>query len=158
MTDEEFGKFLNESVEDLDTKQTLLQSKFGVGHHERFVVDYEVSRLTFFANEAPMAEAAILPLFTHSRTQRTICWSWANTSLPFVVRESALRVKTLGDLTGFELFFDEQGKCDESMAWEIAAMACKHFSAAGAYRVPHANVDFYVLLTSVISIGGQSAR
>lgn len=80
---------------------------------------------------------------THSRSWQTNCWSWANASFPSAIRESALHLKALGDLTGFEFFFDEEGECAESMVWEIAAMACKHFSAAGAYRVPHANVDSY---------------
>lgn len=153
MTAEEFGSFLEESLDELEAKQESLQSRFNLGTHERFVIDYEACTLTFFKNEAPRAEAVILPVSTHVPSKQSLRWSWANGSLPLKTRELASQVKALLDITGFEVFASETVECDESMAWEMTAMACRALSAEGAYRVPHAGLHAHVLLMSVRRFG-----
>lgn len=153
MTAEEFDSFLGESLDELEAKQNSLQSRFNLGEHNRFVIDYEACTLTFFENEAPRAEAVILPVSTHVPSKQSLRWSWANGSLPLEARRLASQVKELLDVTGFEVFANETVECDESMAWEMTAMACKVLAAEGAYRVPHAGLHAHVLLKSVRRLG-----
>ena len=70
-------------------------------------------------------------------------------NFPADIRASASRVKELHSLTGFELFNNERVQCDESMAWEFTALACKCLGAIGAYRVPNKETHAHVLITSV---------
>ncbi len=47
-------------------------------------------------------------------------------------------------------FFNKPSvECDEGMAWEIAATACKCLEAKEVYRIPQGNTHSYVLLTEV---------
>jgi hypothetical protein len=149
VTDEQFDASLAEAVEELRVKQAALRLEYRLGEHERFVVDYEAGTLTFFEKERPTAEAKIVPLATHAPEKRSFFWAWANESYPPEVREAAAEAKHLYKLTGFDVFKEEYVDCDEEMAWEIAAMACKCLGKAGAYRVPHAKLHSYVLIGAV---------
>jgi uncharacterized protein DUF6882 len=149
MTDEEFKLYLARANEELREKQACLQKEYGLGQFDRFVIDYETGRLTFFDKEVPRVEATVVPVATHIEGKNSLRWSWANTQLPQGVREEASRLKGLHDLTGFEMFANETAECDGAMAWEIAALACKFMEALGAYRVPHATLNTYLLITHI---------
>lgn len=149
MTNDEFDRYLEDALDELEVKQQSLATAYGLGEHERFVVDYEDLTLAFFEGERPCAIARILPVATHIPNKRSFRWAWANNMLPQPVRELSKAVMELHALTGFELFAQETIECDESMAWEIAALACKCLGKAGAYRIPHATLNGYVLIESV---------
>ena len=149
MTDDEFDEFVAQANAELAQKQATLEKTYGLGRHDRFVVEYDKRRLTFFGKEGPLVEAVIVPVATHVETQNSLKWSWSSPQLPQAVREDAARVRKLYDLTGYEIFANETAECDASMAWEITAMACKLLSALGAYRVPHANLNAYMLITEI---------
>jgi hypothetical protein len=149
MTDAEFDEYLRQAVGELEAKQSALEIEYDLGHHERFVVDYEANSLIFFAGEAPKVEARILPVATHVPAKKSLKWSWANSQLPQSVREWAAKVKELHTFTGLAMFATDAVECDESMAWEITALAAKYLSAMGAYRVPHRTLCAYVLITEL---------
>lgn len=73
--------------------------------------------------------------------------------MPESVRDHSSAVKVLYDQTGYDVFNNPYMSCDEGMAWEVAAMACKCLDAKGVYRIPHGNMHSYVLLTSVRAYG-----
>ena len=149
MTDDEFDEFLALANDELEAKQASLQAEFSLGSYELFAADYSAGVITFSNKDAPQVEAEILPVATHVAEKNSLKWFWANQQLPEPVRDSASKVKTLYELTGFDMFANEAVECDETMAWEITAMACKSLSALGAYRVPHGNVNAYVLITGI---------
>ncbi|MBK6512481.1 MAG: hypothetical protein IPG64_27150 [Haliea sp.] len=149
MTDEEFDIFVEEAMAELDQKRQMLTESYGLGTHSNFVVEYENNLLTFFENERPIVVAKILPVASHIPEMENLKWFWANENLPESVREHSSAVKMLYDQTGYDVFNDPHIACDEGMAWEIAAMACKCLNAQGVYRIPHGNMHSYVLLLSV---------
>ncbi|MBR8191691.1 hypothetical protein KDX05_21835 [Burkholderia vietnamiensis] len=149
MKDEEFDAFLERALVELGAKQTALSDSFGIGGNERFVVDYSSRLLTFFVGEAPTAEAFILPLGTHSLDKQRFRWSWSDEGLPMDVRDASRKTEALYDLTGFEIFSQATFQCDQTMAWEIAALSCSALAADGAYRIPNGSNQHYVLILSV---------
>lgn len=149
MTDDEFDKYLEESCDELDVKYKHLVDEYGFGSHDNFVVEYENQSLMFFRKEAPVVEANILPVASHIPEKNSLVWFWSNRNLPDHVREQSKAIKKLYDITGFELFNNPSVECDESMAWEIAVMACKCMNAKGVYRIPQGNLNSYVLITDV---------
>jgi len=153
MTNDEFDDFLALAQDELEIKQASLQAEFGLGGYERFVADYEAGVITFFNKEAPRIEAIILPIATHVPDKNSLKWSWADKQLPQSIRDLASQVKRLHVITGFDMFANEAAECDEAMAWEITALACKTLSALGAYRVPHAKLNAYVLITAISHVG-----
>jgi len=149
MTDEDFDAYLEIAQDELDAKQRVLADAYGIGHHERFVVDYERLTLSFFDGERPCAIAGILPVATHIPEKGILRWAWANDVFPEPVQQMSRAVMELQAVTGFALFAQETVECDESMAWEIAALACKCLEKAGVYRIPHAALHSYVLIAHV---------
>ncbi|MBK8285094.1 MAG: hypothetical protein IPK97_09520 [Ahniella sp.] len=81
--------------------------------------------------------------------KNSLKWAWASDQYPQTVRDASSRLRGLTDLTGFEVFQSALIECDESMAWEIAALACKYMQALGVYRIPHGHIHSYVLITEV---------
>lgn len=153
MNDEEFDSFLDEACNELDTKYQYLVDEFGLGSHDSFVVEYEEQSLLFFCKEKPVIKAKILPVASHVPEKDSLVWFWSNSNLPDSVKEHSAAVKKLYDVTGYELFNNPSVECDEGMAWEIAAMACKCLGAQGVYRVPQGNLFSYLLLTEVQHYG-----
>ncbi|SIO34956.1 DUF6882 domain-containing protein [Paraburkholderia phenazinium] len=149
MKNEEFDAFLERSLAELRDKQTVLSSSFGIGSRERFVVDFSSTLLTFFDGEAPAVEASILPVGTHSLDKQRFRWSWSDEGLPMDVQDASRKTQSLYNLTGFEVFRQATIPCDETMAWEIAAMSCSALAADGIYRIPNGSNQYYVLLLSV---------
>jgi Family of unknown function (DUF6882) len=149
VTDEEFDNFLADALEELQAKQSALTAKYRLGEHGRFVVDLEQGVLTFFQNERPTVEAEIVPLATHVPDKSSLKWAWADEQYPPAVRQEASGARCLHGITGFELFTNEFVECDEAMAWEFAALACKVLGKAGAYRIPNRNLYNYVLINEI---------
>ncbi len=147
--DEEFDAFLERALAELHAKQAVLSNSFGIGGNERFVVDFASCLPTFFVGEAPTAEASILPLGTHSLDKQRYRWSWSDEGLPIDVRDASRKTQALYDLTGFEMFKQATIQCDQTMAWEIAALSCSVLAAHGAYRIRNGSNQHYVLIHSI---------
>jgi hypothetical protein len=152
MSDFDFDSYLTNALAELDGKQDALRDAHGIGAFSRFVVDYVAESLEFFEGEALRARATIIPVATHLPAKNSLKWAWANDQYPQTVRDAASRLRGLSDLIGFEVFRSALMECDESMAWEIAALACKYMQAIGVYRVPHGHIHSYVLITQVTDV------
>lgn len=153
MADEEFDNYLQSSLDEMEEKQEILEREYGLGHHEKFVVDYESGLLTFFKNEKPVVEVSIIPVASHVPEKESLKWAWANESYPTSIRDEASFVKKLYELTGYVMFNNEALECDESMAWEVNALACKVSNSKGVYRVPHGAINVHVVVTNVRNYG-----
>lgn len=149
MTDEEFDDYLDGARAELHKKQSALADSYRLGSAARFVVDHEEGILTTFDKERPVAEARIIPVATHFPEQESLLWAWSNENLPPDVQSQAARIRELYEVTGFDLFKEEPVSCDEVMAWDITALACKHLGTLGAYRMPHKDAHSYVLITDI---------
>ena len=147
MSDFDFDEYLLTAQEELEQKQETLTAQYRIGTWPQFIVDYEAGILQFFEHEALRIEAAIIPVATHVPEKASLKWAWASDQYPERVLAGSARIRGLQELTGFKMFANEFVECDESMAWEITALACKFLGALGAYRVPHGTINSYVLIT-----------
>lgn len=154
MTDEEFDNYLNNAIEELETKQNHLILEYGLGNHERFVVDYEDDSLLFFEKEKPIVDAKILPIASYIKEKQHLKWFWANDNFPEDVKKKSEPIKILHEITGHDIFIDDYvNEVDEDMAYEIAALTCKALNAKGIYVVPHTSLTSYVLITEINHYG-----
>lgn len=97
-------------------------------------------------------EASVIQIGTYSPRSNSWLWAWANTSVLPQARQAADRIRELHALTGMKTFAHDHAFPieDESMAWDLAALAVKHLSALGCYRAPSAGggpTAFLALLT-----------
>ena len=153
MTDEEFELFLQRSLDEMEEKQSRLEQEYGLGSFERFAVDYEESLLLFCDGESEKVAAKITPIASHVPEKHSLRWAWANEAFPAEVRNAASFTRQLADLTGFDMFNMETIECDEDMAWEINAMACRQAGALGIYRIPHGQINVHVIINEINASG-----
>lgn len=149
MTEDEFERYLNESVTELEEKRVLLETHYGIGHHDRYILEYNNSSLLFFDKENPVVEATILPVAAHITDINCLVWFWSFKDLPEPIRKRSSTVKNLYDVTGYSMFRKQSFPCSESMAWDIVSLACKYFDAKGVYRVPQGGMQAYVLISQI---------
>ncbi len=137
----------------MEEKQDKLEKEFGLGHYERFTVDYETLILSFYDNEQKMVDVSIIPIASHVPEKEDLKWAWANEIYPLEIRKKSEIMKELAKMTGFEMFNNPSIECDEDMAWEINAVACKFTNSQGVYRVPHGHINVHVIITDVTKCG-----
>jgi hypothetical protein len=150
MTDAEFEAYLAEKVAELKSKQSYLQSEFGLSSYERFWVDYEKEELSFLDGDVLRLKFEITEVGSHVAEKESWKWAWANSHLPSHVRKKSEKLKGLTQKTNLEIFSDEHCHIDEPMAWEFAALACDYLGALGVYSIPHKNLRAFVVLDRLI--------
>jgi hypothetical protein len=149
MTDEQFDAFIADALAELDAKQSALEKAFGLGHHERFDADLEGATLRFSNGGTAVAEATIVPVASFAPSNGTLLWWRMNRHLPEATRAHGYDHAALAAFTGVDLFAQRAIECDEDMAWEITAMACKHAGLEGAYVAPHGAGNLYLLIAAM---------
>jgi hypothetical protein len=137
MTYDEFQSFLAEAYEELQRKQDALQVEYLIGTFPRWWFDQETAKLQFLQSGVVAVEADFIDVGSYSAKSSTWRWAWGNESVLPALRLKAERIRELEEITGFALFGNVDAfKIDESMAWELTAVAVKHLGAKGCYRAP----------------------
>lgn len=154
MTDDEFGAFIETSMDELLAKQRALQTEHGLGDFARWHFDQATEVLSFFDAEDRLAlEADVIDMGSHAPDAGTWKWAWANEYVLPSLRSKAEPLKALHDLTGIGFFNSESAVSveDESMEWEIVAMSVRQLQALGAYRAPSSSNSLatYLAITSL---------
>lgn len=141
MSDAEFDTFVESSKAALQVKQDALESRFNLGHYASWSYDSSDSSLCLADDSGCVRmKADVIQIGSYSLEKCTWVWAWANLSLPAIQRERSEPLRGLYNRTGFNLFENEACEADESMAWELAAMAVEHLNAQGCYRGPAKNL------------------
>ncbi|QXI30725.1 DUF6882 domain-containing protein [Pseudomonas vanderleydeniana] len=139
MSEQTFERLLETATAALMSKQEELHRLYALGDMARWSLDQETATTQFFdASDRMAVEAQILNIGSFSPRHSTWKWAWGNPSVPQALREKALPLKELQTITGFDLFASEEAIAleDESMAWELTALAVQHLGALGCYRAP----------------------
>ncbi|WP_395683611.1 DUF6882 domain-containing protein [Dokdonella sp.] len=149
MTDEEFDAFVADALAELDAKQSALEKAHGLGRHERFDADFERATLRFSDGGTPVAEAMVVPVASFVPSSGSLVWWRTNRNLPEATRAHGYDHAALAAFTGMDVFAQRAIECDEDMAWEITAMACKHAGLEGAYVAPHGAASLFLLIAAM---------
>jgi hypothetical protein len=138
MTDGEFAKFLAEANTELHHKQARLQTDYSLGELPRWWFDQQTETLEFLDDTGNLLlEARVINVGSFSPVSNTWKWAWSNSTVLPALRAKAMPLRQLEDITGFEVFGSAQAfEADESMAWELAAVAVRHLHGMGCYRAP----------------------
>lgn len=157
MTDDEFDEFVATTNAALYEKQSSLEHAYRLGRHARWDFDATTGFLHFSdGNGVLQVEAAVTQIGTFSTATRTWRWAWSNQSTPEAARIPAARIRELYELTGVEIFRREKFEADEQMAWELAAMAVAHLSAAGAYRGVAGHLFVFLAIDDIRAVAKPS--
>lgn len=146
MTDEQFDVFLDKCYRELEEKQERMFSEFNIGVYEEYWFDQLTRTLQFINHNKVEVEFYILCIGTWAHQKNTWMWGWANNSFTEEIRQEAERLKGLRKITDYELFEKEGFDCDETMAYELTAIALNHLNAMGMYKIPGERSHLFVSL------------
>lgn len=136
MSDEEFGAFLEQTMDELIAKQEALRERLNIGSYDNWWFDQANEKLQFKDAEGRVQlEATVIDIGSYSPKAGTWRWAWANESVLPALRAKAECLKELEATTGSPGFGGETMEADESFAWEVAAVAVHHLAALGCYRM-----------------------
>ncbi|WP_122422487.1 DUF6882 domain-containing protein [Pseudomonas viridiflava] len=139
MLEQTFEHLLETAMADLMAKQEQLSRDYGLGNMARWWLDQEAATVrSFDENDRLAVEGQIINIGSFSPRHGSWLWAWSNPTVLTALREKALPLKQLQAISGAECFGAEQAIQleDESMAWELAAVAVHHLNALGCYRAP----------------------
>lgn len=159
MTLDEFQAFVTENVAELRTKQDALERRFGLSGFPRWWFDQPTGLLRFEdGGGRPRVEAPFTEIGSFSLKTRTWVWGWANGSVLESQRKKSARLRGLADVTGFEVFRRGVWEADESLAWELTALAVRHLGAQGAYRCPMDHLQVFLAIEGVRAVAPEPDR
>lgn len=152
MNDEEFEKYLDSCIEELEKKQEYLSSTYKLGEFEKFSFDFDNEEIHFSNNGKVEVIANIIPIGSFNKKSETWMWGWANEAFNDSLREKSLKLKELAEITGFEMFENEMAEIEEDMAWEITGMSVNLLNSEGAYRGPANKTLYFYSLSNVSKV------
>lgn len=146
MTDEQFDEFLDKCYGELEEKQGRMFSEHNIGTYEKYWFDQLTRTLQFKNDNKVEVEFYIVCIGTWAHQKDTWMWGWANNSFAEEIRLEAETLKGLREITGYELFEKEGFGCDETMAYELTAMAVHYLNAMGMYKIPGERSHLFMAL------------
>jgi len=147
MTEAEFKSFLAEAYAELCQKQDALQAEYFIGTFSRWWFEQETAKLQFLESGIVAVEADFIPIGSYSPRSKTWKWAWGNEHVLPPLRRRAEMLKDLESITGLALFGRaDPFEVDETMAWELAALAVMHLDARGCYRALSADDGLHSFL------------
>lgn len=146
MTNEQFDEFVDKCYEELEQKQDELFYTFNIGIYEKYWFDQLTKTLQFKNGEEVLLEFHIVCIGTWAHQKNSWRWGWANESFTNEIKAESAILRGLLEYTEYGLFEKIEFECDESMAYEIVAMAVNHLNALGMYKIPGEKSDLFVAL------------
>ncbi len=149
MTEQEYNKFINDSVNYLKKKQDKMMTKFKIGSYEHYDWDQTRGMIIFSDHDVPKVVADIEFVGDVSKTSKTWLWSWANSTVDAKLKNRILAVRQYGARHGVGKLTKAKWPADEVDGWEMTAVAAKILDASGAYRTQDESGYTYMILTNI---------
>jgi hypothetical protein len=102
-----------------------------------WAADQDSGQITFTDTRRGLRISAPMQIIgTYDTAGGTWLWAWANPSMRHELTADAQRLKRHGQAKGYAALTAPQLRCDEAVAWRLAALACRLCERQGAYRGP----------------------
>ena len=151
MDDDDFAVFVNSAVRELDQKEKSLEEKYKFDLSARWMFEPDPPTLKFFdKNDKLHLTCDVIEIGSYAPPTQSWIWGWSNESITPKMREQALPLKQLQQITGKDYFgFGGPFSADEIMAWQLAAISVRHLCALGCYPAKYRDGRLIVFLAYV---------
>lgn len=151
MNDEQFERFLQGCVAELQAKQADLLARFPALQSGQWSLNHDNDELTITDVQGAKSRFRVCPIGTWASQQETWKWAWANGKLHAPVREQAAHVKHLAGMTDYGFFIEEAPfAADEQMAWELSAMSVFHSRSLGCFCARNQTTYLYLAIEAAL--------
>jgi len=148
-TKEQFGQFVRDSCEYLNSVQDAAKRDFGLASYERYDWSQEKASLVFWDQGVPKVVAQFEFVGSISNRSKTWLWSWDNPSILPSVKEHITEVRRFGELHGLRKLTTAKWEATEEDGWAMTAVTARILQAKGAYRSPDEDGYAFLIFTSL---------
>jgi hypothetical protein len=112
-------------------------------------LDQDTGLIVFTTPDGLRATCSAQVVGTYNTDDHSWLWAWDHPSIDPALREHAMQVLAYGEEHGVEALTTRKFECEESDAWEFAALTCKLCQAQGAYRGSAGNVLVFLTFSDI---------
>ncbi|MDH3342947.1 MAG: hypothetical protein OEM07_04410 [Gammaproteobacteria bacterium] len=146
------NNYLDDCYAALEEKQAVLIEKYQIDSFDMFDFDMVKGVIEFKQGSTVMVSANFVPVGSFNEAEQTWMWAWANGGVTGEMRQKAESIKVLNAKTDNEVFETEMVSADETIAWEIAAMACDHYQGEGVFAAPVEGLLIFMVLNDIARV------
>lgn len=147
MDSKQYEQFVNDCLVEFEAKQGMIAETVLPFARE---IDLEQRTIRFFQEKELVFEAAIIPIGSWGSQSMTWVWAWANPALDSSIRTESEVLQELQKITGNKDFLSKGPiSADETKAWGLTAIACRHLDGIGAYRESSGSSHWFFLVREI---------
>ena len=139
----DYRRFVEQSMAELRIKTAAHDGIWRLGEAD-WRVDQPAGLIVFSHADGTTITCPVQIVGTYHVGEGTWLWAWDNPSVQEALQTHANLVRAYGQQYGIARLTTAKFECEESDAWEFAALACKLGDAQGAYRGPAGQVMVFM--------------
>ncbi|MFY1046619.1 DUF6882 domain-containing protein [Chryseobacterium sp. GP-SGM7] len=151
MKERDYNEFAESELEKLILIQDKFKVEYKVDSFENWFYDDDLDILRLYNNDEDEIFFKYIPIGTFSITKETWMWSWFNNYLNEKNKAKTLKIKKFGIENDYKKLYEGTFTSDKFDGWEFLAISFKLLNGIGAYNIQMENLNYYLLLTEIIS-------
>jgi hypothetical protein len=131
--DEVFDGLLRDALSEYARKQEAFAER--TREFSWWSIDTEALTLVFECNEGDNLAFDIVPVATYLPGRGNWAWAWANDAFSEAARETASRLKSLSDKTGYKIFTSPSFSVQAHEIDELCALSVSELNAVAVFKI-----------------------
>ena len=150
--------FIAQSMAGMQAATTAHCATWHLDEAEQWSVDMDSERIVFQLPGGVVATAPVQIVGTSNSEDGSFLWGWDHPSVPAELAEHAQLALAFGRAHGLHAYTTRKVDCDDSLAWEFAAVAMRLGEASGTYRAQASETAHVWMTFGQVSLSAASGQ
>ncbi|CAO3936782.1 DUF6882 domain-containing protein [Achromobacter mucicolens] len=150
--------FIAQSMAGMQAATTAHCATWHLDEAEQWSVDMDSGLIVFQLPGAVVATAPVQIVGTSNSEDGSFLWGWDHPSVPAELAEHAQLALAFGRAHGLHAYTTRKVDCDDSLAWEFAAVAMRLGEASGTYRAQASETAHVWMTFGQVSLSAASGQ
>ncbi|MCU6618292.1 hypothetical protein H4P35_14545 [Achromobacter sp. 77] len=150
--------FIAQSMEGMQAATAAHCATWHLDEAEQWSVDMDSERIVFQLPGGVVASAPVQIIGTSNSDDGSFLWGWDHPSVPAELAEHAQLALAFGRAHGLTAYTTRKIICDDSQAWEFAAVAMRLGEATGTYRAQASDTAQVWMTFGQVSLSAASEQ
>lgn len=150
--------FIAQSMAGMQAATTAHCATWHLDEAEQWSVDMDSGLIVFQLPGGVVATAPVQIVGTSNSEDGSFLWGWDHPSVPAELAEHAQLALAFGRAHGLHAYTTRKVDCDDSLAWEFAAVAMRLGEASGTYRAQASETAHVWMTFGQVSLSAASGQ
>lgn len=150
--------FIAQSMAGMQAATTAHCATWHLDEAEQWSVDMDSGLIVFQLPGGVVATAPVQIVGTSNSKDGSFLWGWDHPSVPAELAEHAQLALAFGRAHGLQAYTTRKVDCDDSQAWEFAAVAMRLGEASGTYRAQASDTAQVWMTFGQVSLSAASGQ